>query len=123
MLRYTILIMLSLVGIRFAIAQQINMYNGGALITVQNGATLSIGGDYIDASNSKDFGEDPVTAEVLDAPIFLSGTMRISGDIVNNSGIDTKLIFEFENPVHTGKVILAGNTIQSIGGSAPVYFE
>ena len=58
----------------------------------------------------------------LDAPIFLSGSLQIAGNIVNQSANNTNLIYEFESPSHTGKVVLIGAGDQTIGGTVFSYF-
>jgi hypothetical protein len=119
-----------LIGISFIIfgwstlhAQQINVVNQGMLISVQQGTSITINGDYTDNSGTVNFGANPNDAALtLDAPIFLSGTMYVSGNITNNSSTSTTLIYEFESPTLTGNVVLTGAGNQRIGGSVDSYF-
>jgi PKD repeat protein len=103
------------------LGQTIDVTNAGTLIYIQKDAVMSIGGSYIDMNSQPMAYDDASLGMTLDAPIFLSGTLYIAGDIYNYSGTQTKLIFEFENKTHTGKVILNGAS-QIIGGNVNSYF-
>ena len=115
-------------GCQFA-NSQIDVYNGGTRISIQQGAVVAIYGSYIDKSGSGSFGDapnpplPPGAPVPLDALIFLSGNLIIHGNIENNNNAtNTNLIYAFENALHTGKVILAGAADQTIGGLVPSYF-
>lgn len=109
-------------------AQQINVTNRGTVIRIEQDALVSINGNYADISGTGDptqiesLGNDPESGIAVDAPIFLSGTLRITGNIENYSITGSALIFEFEGQRLTGKVILAGISDQAIGGSKDSYF-
>ncbi len=103
------------------LGQTIDVTNKGTLIYIQKDAVVSIDGSYIDRNSSPIAEYDASLAMTLDAPLFLSGTLYVSGNIENYSGTGTKVIFEFENASLTGKVILNGSS-QTIGGTVPAYF-
>lgn|GEM_PF-4010571 len=111
------LVLIALVIGGDAFAQSIDVLNNGALIRIREGAVFYIGGSYTDGNipmQPKD-GTEP-----LDAPIFLSGTLQINGNI-DNQRSTTKLIFDFQDATQKGTVVLGGSTDQSILGS-DVYF-
>lgn len=110
-IRKSIAILVFLLGCCQLLCAQVNVFNGGTKVFVGNGAQVYIGGNYIDGT--------PAGSPTMDGPLFLSGELHVTGDIINNSGNETNLIFPVtESPPHTGRVFLKGSGNRIIGGTA-----
>ena len=67
-------LLMTLLTLTHIVQAQIEVHNMGMIIGIEEGAEMSIEGDYYDHTAVQVDG----TINTLDAPIFLSGTLRIT---------------------------------------------